>query len=96
MSGSKSASSSGPKSIDGKLGPILDAWEPHREEPLALVQDFTNRNPRMRQPDGSVVGQYVKEWFICSLFKFVGSSSIAGAIYGYDSKVFRQALESRY
>lgn len=70
----------------------LATWEEHRRVRLALVQEFTNRNRRLRQPGGSWLAQTIKEWAVWLLFKFVGSGGMAEAIYQYDTKQFEKIL----
>lgn len=70
----------------------LEKWEAHRRVRLALIQDFTNRNRRLRQAGGSWIVQTVKEWAVWLLFKFVGKGGQAEEIYKYDTKDFKATL----
>lgn len=77
---------------DERLGQVLDAWEAHRKSRLRLVQEFTDRNRRMRQPGGSWITQLGKEWFLWAVLRFVPSGRIAGPIYSYDIAEFEHIL----
>lgn len=72
----------------------LHLWESHRRERLALVQEFTDRNRRLRAPGGIWPAQYLKEWFMWAFFKVVGSGGVAALIYGYDTEEFAKVLAS--
>ncbi|KIX01300.1 uncharacterized protein Z518_09025 [Rhinocladiella mackenziei CBS 650.93] len=72
------------------LQQTLPIWEAHRQQRLALVQEFTNRNRRLRQPGGS--WQYLKEWFVWLFFKVMGRGGQAEEIYRYDTEVFAKML----
>lgn len=75
-----------------RLGEVLDAWEAHRKVRLRLVQEFTDRNRRMRQPGGSPLAQTIKEWFLWAVLRFVPSGRIAAPIYSYDTAEFKDIL----
>jgi 2-polyprenyl-6-methoxyphenol hydroxylase-like FAD-dependent oxidoreductase len=89
----KCLSQASPKDFDiNGFKKTLDAWEQHRKVRLALVQEFTDRNRRLRQAGGSWLTQTVKEWVVWTLFKFVGGGGMAEKIYGYDTKQFEEIL----
>ncbi|KAK5051018.1 hypothetical protein LTR84_003577 [Exophiala bonariae] len=71
---------------------LLKVWEGHRKQRLALIQDFTNKNRRLRQPGGSRFSQYLKEWAIWLFFLFIGKGGQAEEIYRYDTATFQQLL----
>lgn len=79
---------------DKRLGRVLDAWEAHRKVRLKLIQDFTDRNRRMRQPGGSPIAQVIKEWVLWAALRFVPSGRIAGPIYSYDTTDFKNILST--
>lgn len=70
----------------------LKAWDAHRKQRLALVQDFTNKNRKLRQPGGTRFSQYLKEWAIWLFFLFIGKGGQAEEIYRYDTSVFQKTL----
>ncbi|KAF2163791.1 hypothetical protein M409DRAFT_37178 [Zasmidium cellare ATCC 36951] len=78
-----------PETLDSVMG----AWEAHRKERLALVQQFTNRNREIRAPGMNALLQHLKEWALWVALSFVGSDRIAGEIYGYDTKAFEEVLK---
>jgi 2-polyprenyl-6-methoxyphenol hydroxylase-like FAD-dependent oxidoreductase len=71
---------------------ILHTWEAHRKVRLNLVQEFTNRNKRLRSPAGSWLGQTFKEWFVWAFIKVLGPGGAAQDIYKYDSRTFKEML----
>ena len=73
---------------------ILNTWEAHRKVRLHLVQEFTNRNKKLRQPAGSWAAQISKEWFVWAFIKVFGPGGMAQGIYKYDSKTFEDILSS--
>lgn len=77
---------------DKRLGQVLDAWEAHRKVRLRLIQEFTDRNRRMRQPGGSSMTQISKEWFLWAVLRFVPSGRVAGPIYSYNTVEFKNIL----
>ena len=70
----------------------IRVWEEHRKERLNLVQEFTDRNRKLRQPGGTWIMQYLKEWFVWGLFKVIGPAA-ASEIYGYDARKFEGLLK---
>lgn len=79
---------------DKRLEQALNAWEAHRKVRLKLVQEFTDRNRRMRQPGGFPIAQVIKEWFLWAVLRFVPSGRIAGPIYSYDTADFKNILST--
>lgn len=76
----------------------LGAWEVHRRERLALVQDFTNRNRKLRQPGGSWLAQTFKEWTVWLMFTvtsgsgFMSNDGLSEKIFTYDTEAFDRGL----
>ncbi|OQU95010.1 FAD binding domain-containing protein [Cladophialophora immunda] len=92
------ASLSGSKMEPQILQQALGIWEGHRKERLAMIQDFTNRNRKLRQAGGSWLAQYVKEWVIWLMFKissaggFMSNDGLAERIFTYDTEIFKRML----
>ena len=62
---------------------LLRTWEKHRQQRLKAVRDFTNRNGRLRSPESTWIVQYLKEWFMWTIFSFAGPKSGMEWLFGY-------------
>jgi 2-polyprenyl-6-methoxyphenol hydroxylase-like FAD-dependent oxidoreductase len=62
---------------------LLRAWERHRQGRLRQVKAFTDKNGRLRSPEGTWAMQVAKEWFMWVMFRFVVTVEGMRWLFGY-------------